>query len=170
MTSFMKKVDDGSVMHLPFETEGFGQFVSFDKTVGLAAVCEPSQTPRCKTPGAAGLDVCASEDATVPSRGSCLVGTGVRLQIPEGYYGKIEGRSGLAFRQCVMPFGGVIDSDYRGEIKVLLLNHSDTAYEVGKGDAMAQIILHKHESPTVFRVETLDDTARGADGFGSTGL
>lgn len=170
MASFMKKVEDNVVGRLPFESEGFGQFVSYDNTVGLAAVCDPSQTPRRKTSGAAGLDMCASEAAVVPSRGSCVVGTGVCLQIPRGYFGKIEGRSGLGFRHCVMPFGGVIDSDYRGEIKVLLLNHSDTAYEVGKGDAMAQLVIHKHENPTVFRVKTLDDTARGTNGFGSTGL
>ena len=167
MTSFMKK-DTSSLPTLPFQSKKWGQFVSYDKT--LPFVCSHDYIPRQKTGGAAGFDLCASENVIIPAKSSSIVHTGLKLQIAPGHYGKIEGRSGLGFKHLVMPFGGIIDSDYRGEVKVLLLNHSDVDYEVKIGHAIAQLIIHCHETPTLFRVDTLEDTSRGEGGFGSTGI
>ena len=169
MTSFMKK-DLTPSRSLPFENVGWGQFVSYDKTLAMSFVSSHDHIPQRKTEGAAGFDLCSAEDCIVPARGSKIVSTGIKMQIAPGHFGKIEGRSGLGFKHQIMPFGGIIDSDYRGEIKVLLLNHSDTDYEIQTGNAIAQLIIHKYEIPTLFRVDRLNTTSRGASGFGSTGI
>jgi len=169
----MKK-DTGSIPALPFQSQKWGQFVSYEKT--LPFVCSDDYIPRHKTGGAAGFDLCASECIVIPAKGSATVNTGLQMQIAPEHYGKIEGRSGLGFRHLVMPFGGIIDSDYRGEIKVLLFNHSDVEYDVKIGHAIAQLIIHRYETPTLFRVDTLEDNNDGGfgsigdGGFGSTGI
>ena len=96
------------------------------------------------------------------------VRTGIKMEIPKGYYGKIEGRSGLA-KQGICPIGGIIDSDYRGEIQMLLLNHSDTAVLVKKGMRVAQLCILPHTQTTLKTVSSLSTTQRGCRGFGSTG-
>ena len=119
--------------------------------------------------GDAGADLKASEDTVIPSKGRCLVSTGISMAIPIGYVGLIWPRSGLAVKHGIDSGAGVIDSGYRGEIRVLLFNHSESDFEVVKGDRIAQILIQKIESPQFVQVETLDETERGSGGFGSTG-
>lgn len=119
---------------------------------------------------AAGYDLHALEAASVPARGKAIVGTGIALAIPEGNYGRIAPRSGLAAKHSIDVGAGVIDSDYRGEIKVLLFNLSDTDFEIKPQDRIAQLIIEKYTRTEIVEVDgELDETVRGHGGFGSTG-
>ena len=119
--------------------------------------------------GDAGADLTASEKTVVPARERSLVGTGIRLEIPEGYVGLIWPRSGLAIKKGVDCGAGVIDSCYRGEIKVLLFNHSDTEFQIVPGDRIAQILIQKVERVHFIPVNELSATNRNEEGLGSTG-
>ena len=119
---------------------------------------------------AAGYDLSASVATVVPARGRALVKTDLSMAIPEGMYGRIAPRSGLAWKNFIDTGAGVIDSDYRGELKVLLFNHEDKEFEVKAGDRVAQLILEKIATPEVVAVDDLDATDRQAGGFGSTGV
>ena len=119
--------------------------------------------------GDAGADLIASEKTVIRARGRSLVGTGIRLEIPEGYVGLIWPRSGLAIKKGIDCGAGVIDSCYRGEIKVLLFNHSDTEFQIEPGDRIAQILIQKDSRAQFIPVSKLSETIRSEDGFGSTG-
>ena len=96
-------------------------------------------TPSYAYPGDAGADLCAAADSVIPARGKMLVSTGIRLALPEGHVGLIWPRSGMAVKHGIDCGAGVIDSQYRGEVKVLLFNHSDGEYFIQKGDRIAQL-------------------------------
>lgn len=119
--------------------------------------------------GAAGYDLSASVNVTIPGRGRSLIDTGLQILVPFGTYGRIAPRSGLAVKIGLDVGAGVIDSDYRGEVKILLFNHSDTPVSIGKGDRIAQLLLERIVTPPVVAVDSLTETLRGAGGFGSTG-
>ena len=119
---------------------------------------------------AAGFDLHSIEDTVVPARGKALVGTGLAFCIPEGNYGRIAPRSGLAVKNSIDVGAGVIDSDYRGEVKVLLFNFSDTEFKINEGDRIAQMIITKYTPTIMTEVKELDATVRGDGGFGSTGV
>ena len=119
--------------------------------------------------GAAGYDLCAASNCIIPSRSKGIVVTGLAVSLPPGTYARIAPRSGLAIRNFIDVGAGVVDSDYRGEIKVILFNHSAEDFVVQAGDRIAQLILKRIETPQVKKVAALDDTDRGARGFGSTG-
>ena len=127
--------------------------------------------PAYQTAGAAGLDLVAATGLTLPPGGRASVPTGLSLAIPEGYEGQVRPRSGLAMKHgvTVLNAPGTIDSDYRGELCVLLINHGDTPFVVERGARIAQLVLAPVVQARLLRVEALDDTARGAGGFGSTG-
>lgn len=127
------------------------------------------EPPARSTSGAAGLDVKATEDVKIPARGRAAVSTGLRLALPLGTFALVAGRSGIAFKHGVVPFQGIIDSDYRGELKILLFNHSDEDYEVKAGDRIAQLVLLGVVSLPLLLSEQLAGTDRGENGFGSTG-
>jgi len=118
---------------------------------------------------AAGYDVYASKAATIPAHGKVLVDTDVAMAVPAGTYGRIAPRSGLASKNFIDVGAGVIDADYRGQVKILLFNHADTAFEIAAGDRIAQLILERIYTPDVVVVEELEESVRGAGGFGSTG-
>ena len=118
--------------------------------------------------GAAGYDLYANEDVTIGEGEFTPVSTGVTVAIPPGYYGRIAPRSGLAAKYGVIIGGGVIDEDYRGELKVLM-SCLFGMYEVSRGERIAQLILEKITTPELEIVDRLDETDRGSDGFGSTG-
>ena len=118
--------------------------------------------------GAAGYDLYANEDVTIGEGEFTPVNTGVSVAIPPGYYGRIAPRSGLATKHGIIIGGGVIDEDYRGELKVLM-SCLFGMYEVSRGERIAQLILEKITTPELEIVTSLDDTDRGSDGFGSTG-
>lgn len=118
--------------------------------------------------GAAGYDIYALEDTVINCFQFIPVSTGVSIEIPAGHYGRVAPRSGLAVKHGVMVGAGVIDSDYRGEVKVALAT-LNCVYEFKKGDRIAQIIIERIATPEMVHVDSLDDTDRGAGGFGSTG-
>jgi dUTP pyrophosphatase len=126
--------------------------------------------PARATAGAAGYDLCAAYDGTVPARGRALLKTDVAVAVPAGTYGRVAPRSGLALKQGIDVGAGVIDEDYRGNVGVILFNHSDADFAVKAGDRIAQLVLERIAVAEVEVCEALDDTARGAGGFGSTGV
>ncbi|HRF09120.1 MAG TPA: dUTP diphosphatase [Xanthobacteraceae bacterium] len=140
------------------------------------AHAEDLPLPEYATPGAAGMDLVAAvpENAplVIPPRGRAAVPTGLALAIPQGFEGQVRPRSGLALKNgvTVLNAPGTIDSDYRGEVKVILLNTNDEAFEISRGMRIAQIVFARVEQLTLQEVSSLDDTARGSGGFGSTGV
>lgn len=95
--------------------------------------------------------------------------TDIQIEVPEGHYGRVAPRSGLAWKNSIDVGAGVIDEDYRGNVGVILFNFSDVNFEIKKGDRIAQLICERISYPTVVEVDTLSETARGEGGFGSTG-
>ena len=129
------------------------------------------ELPAYATDGAAGMDVVAAEDVTLAPGGRHAVATGLALAIPQGFEIQVRPRSGLAlkFGITVPNTPGTIDSDYRGELKVILINHGNDAFEVRRGDRVAQLVLAPVTRASWLKVEELDQTLRGEGGFGSTG-
>ena len=127
--------------------------------------------PAYATDGAAGMDVLAAEDATIAPGQRHAVATGLSVAIPAGYEIQVRPRSGLALKHgiTVPNTPGTIDSDYRGELKVILINHGAEDFAIARGDRIAQLVLAPVTQATWDEVDRLDDTARGAGGFGSTG-
>jgi dUTP pyrophosphatase len=125
--------------------------------------------PEYASAGAAGADLYASEAVTIPAGGRQAVATGLRLQIPPGHVGLVWPRSGLAVRFGIDTLAGVIDSDYRGEVRVVLVNHGQDAFAIAPGERIAQLLLQRVEPARFVPQEALGETARGPDGFGSTG-
>ena len=118
---------------------------------------------------AAGLDIFSIEDVEIPSRQRAAARTGLAVAIPAGFYGRIAPRSGLAAKKGLDVLSGVIDSDYRGEILCLLYNTSDEIINLPAGSKICQLIIEQIITPDPEWANELDDTARGASGFGSTG-
>eukprot|EP00899_Mesostigma_viride_P027138 jgi/Mesvir1/7609/Mv06340-RA.1 len=119
---------------------------------------------------AAGYDLSSAHDCVIPARGKGIAKTDLAISIPEGTYARIAPRSGLAWKNHIDLGAGVVDYDYRGNIGVVMFNHSETDFVVRKGDRVAQLILEKIMTPDVLEVADLDDTERGEGGFGSTGV
>ena len=143
-------------------------FTRMPHAIGLPA-------PAYETEGAAGVDLIAALPDTEPlliaPRGWAAVPTGLVFEIPHGYQGEIRPRSGLALRHAVTVLNapGTIDSDYRGEIMVVLVNLGQEAFDIRRGDRIAQLVPAPVLRAEFVEVETLDETVRGAGGFGSTG-
>lgn len=131
-------------------------------------------TPTYETVASAGMDIRAFLEDTVVIKPfeRQLIPTGLYMEIPVGYEVQIRPRSGLALKHgiTVLNSPGTIDADYRGEVKVLLINLSDKHFEVNSGDRIAQMIVAKHEQAAWLEVEVLSTTERGAGGYGHTGL
>ena len=127
--------------------------------------------PSYATPGAAGMDVVAAEDLDLAPGQRHAVATGFRVAIPEGYEIQVRPRSGLAFKHgiSVPNTPGTIDSDYRGELKILLINHGTEAFAIRRGERIAQLVPAVVTLATFEEVDELADTDRGHGGFGSTG-
>ena len=127
--------------------------------------------PAYATPGAAGMDVVAAEEVTLAPGERHAVATGFSVAIPDGYEIQVRPRSGLALKHgiTVPNTPGTIDSDYRGELKVILLNHGAEPFPIHRGDRIAQLVLAPGTRAAWEEVAELDETHRGAGGFGSTG-
>lgn len=121
---------------------------------------------------AAGYDLASAEYVVVPAHGKAIAKTDLAMVIPEGHYGRIAPRSGFSWKKHTDIGAGVIDSDYRGNVGVVIFNHSDEDILVDKGDRVAQLIIERISTPVVVDVgdDELDDTDRGEGGFGSTGM
>lgn len=118
---------------------------------------------------AAGLDIFCIEDVEISPRDRAAARTGLAVAIPAGFYGRIAPRSGLAVKKGLDVLSGVIDSDYRGEVLCLLYNTSDEIINLPAGSKICQLIIEQIITPEAAWANELDDTARGASGFGSTG-
>ena len=127
--------------------------------------------PAYATDGAAGMDVVAAEKLTLAPGARAAVATGFAIAIPVGYEVQVRPRSGLALKHGVTCLNtpGTIDSDYRGEVKVILANLGNEPFAIARGDRIAQLVPAAVQRATLSEVQELDDTARGAGGFGSTG-
>ncbi|MEJ2905312.1 dUTP diphosphatase [Pedobacter panaciterrae] len=129
--------------------------------------------PQYETEHAAGMDIRAfiETDITIKPLQRILIPTGLHIELPVGYEAQIRPRSGLAYKHgiSIVNSPGTIDADYRGELKVLLVNLSDTDFVVNDGDRIAQMVIAKHEKVSWKSVGELSDTTRGAGGYGHTG-
>jgi len=130
--------------------------------------------PAYETMHAAGMDLRADLETTIELKPleRKLVPTGLHIELPEGYEAQIRPRSGLAFKHgiSIVNSPGTIDADYRGEIKVLLINLSSEVFEINTGDRIAQMVVAKHEKVNWDEVEILNETSRGVGGYGHTGV
>ncbi|RZL55155.1 MAG: dUTP diphosphatase [Sphingomonas sp.] len=127
--------------------------------------------PAYATAGAAGMDVVAAEAVTLAPGARAAVATGFAIAIPEGFEVQVRPRSGLAIKHGITCLNtpGTIDSDYRGEVKVILINLGDAPFPIARGERIAQLVPAPVQRATLAIVDALDDTDRGSGGFGSTG-
>jgi dUTP pyrophosphatase len=135
----------------------------------VVGVFGPGQRPRYSSGDAAGADLFASETILLPPAGRAAVGTGLHFEIPPGHVGLVWPRSGIAIRSGIDTLAGVIDSDYRGEVKVVLINHGEEPFFIRVGDRIAQVLFQQVERAEFQERASLSETGRGEGGFGSTG-
>jgi len=135
----------------------------------IKRLSEKAKIPTRGSPLAAGYDLYSAEKKVIPAHGKALVDTQLSIAVPAGTYGRVAPRSGLASKFMIDTGAGVIDADYRGVVFVLLFNLSDKDFQVEEGDRIAQLIIERIYTPDILEVDDLDQTIRGASGFGSTG-
>ncbi|AJP85297.1 Dut1p [Saccharomyces cerevisiae YJM1443] len=141
-----------------------------DKVLKIQLRSANATVPTKGSATAAGYDIYASQDITIPAMGQGMVSTDISFTVPVGTYGRIAPRSGLAVKNGIQTGAGVVDRDYTGEVKVVLFNHSQRDFAIKKGDRVAQLILEKIvDDAQIVVVDSLEESARGAGGFGSTG-
>jgi len=139
--------------------------------INIKKLSENATIPTRGTGFAAGYDLYAAEDAVICCGSRKLVKTNISMEITPGYYGRIAPRSGLAYKNGIDVLAGVIDSDYRGDIGVILYNtDNDSEFNIKKGDRIAQIIFESCHTVTFIMSDKLENTLREAKGFGSTGV
>ena len=130
--------------------------------------------PKYQTMQSAGVDLCAflSSDLVLKPNDRKLIGTGLHIALPEGYEAQIRPRSGLAFKYgiTIINSPGTIDADYRGELKIALINHSNVDFVIKNGDRIAQMVISKYEQISFTLTDSLDETERGEGGYGHTGI
>ena len=147
-----------------------------DKCIVRIQLNEGARIPVYGSAQAAGADLCAclgnGGSLVLEPHKRAMVPTGVRIALPEGFEAQVRPRSGLAAKAgiTVLNSPGTVDSDYRGEVKVILINHADEPFVIHDGDRIAQMVIARHESASFEVVASLDDTQRGEGGFGSTGI
>lgn len=138
--------------------------------VNIKLLRDYSKIPHYAHIGDAGADLFSSETIHVAPGDIVAVPTGVAMEIPESFVGYINPKSGLAMKgMTVLNAPGTIDSGYRGEIKVIMINHSNFSYHINRGDKIAQMVFHKFHTAWFEPVDELNETSRGTGGFGSTG-
>jgi dUTP pyrophosphatase len=130
--------------------------------------------PKYQTKQSAGVDLCAflSTDLVIKPNDRKLIGTGLHIALPDGYEAQIRPRSGLAFKHgiTIINSPGTIDADYRGELKIALINHSNIDFVIKNGDRIAQMVISKYEQIFFTLTDSLDETERGEGGYGHTGI
>jgi dUTP pyrophosphatase len=143
-------------------------------TIRFLKLHPKAAAPMYATPQAAGMDVaaCIETDMLIEPQSSALVPTGLAIELPDGYEAQLRPRSGLALKHMIsLPnTPATIDADYRGEVKVILINHGKAAFRVQHGDRIAQMVIAKVEKAEFVEAEQLSETARGEGGFGHTGV
>ena len=138
-------------------------------SIQVKRLSDSAIVPRKGTYGSAGYDLYASAECCIPAKGKAIVKTDIAMAIPYGYYGRVAPRSSMAMKHTDVG-AGVIDSDYRGEIGIVLFNHSDSDLCIKMHDRVAQILIEKLGMGLLVEVDELDTTLRGVDGYGSTGI
>lgn len=138
-------------------------------SIQVKRLSDSAIVPRKGTIGSAGYDLYASAECCVSAKGKAIVKTDISMAIPYGYYGRVAPRSSMAMKHTDIG-AGVIDSDYRGEIGIVLFNHSDVDLCIKIHDRVAQILIEKLGMGLLVEVDELDTTLRGGDGYGSTGV
>lgn len=137
----------------------------------IKLLSKEAKIPMRANPSDAGADLCSVEDFVLNPLERKAIATGISVEIPEGYYGRIAPRSGLAYKNGLDVLAGVVDSSYRGEIKVILFNtDKENSFEIKMGDRIAQLIIEDHFNFEFEISEDLSYTHRGEGGFGSTGV
>ncbi|MFM7014292.1 MAG: dUTP diphosphatase [Actinomycetota bacterium] len=139
--------------------------------VQVLLVAQEGFEPIYANPGDAGCDLRSTEKLTLAPGERRLIGTGISIALPNGFVGLIHPRSGLALKHgiTILNSPGTIDAGYRGEIKVTLFNSSSEAFEIARGDRIAQLVIQRFERARFIKVESLPDSDRGDGGFGSSG-
>ncbi|XP_053721776.1 deoxyuridine 5'-triphosphate nucleotidohydrolase, mitochondrial isoform X2 [Synchiropus splendidus] len=135
----------------------------------FAKLSEHATTPTRGSLRAAGYDLYSAYDYTIEPMGKAVVKTDIQIAVPHGCYGRVAPRSGLAVKHFIDVGAGVVDEDYRGNVGVVLFNFNSQPFEVKKGDRVAQLVCERIFYPELVEEKTLDETERGAGGFGSTG-
>jgi dUTP pyrophosphatase len=138
-------------------------------TLQVAKLTEHAIIPTRGSKLAAGYDLYSAYEYSIPPRGKILAKTDIQIKVPHGTYGRVAPRSGLAWKQHIDIGAGVVDEDYRGNLGVVMFNHSEVEVNIKAGDRIAQLVCEKISYPEIQELETLDDTERGEGGFGSTG-
>ena len=139
-------------------------------SLGVKKLTYDAILPTRGSGGAVGYDLYSNCDGVIEGGNRGLISTGIVVSLPPGVYGRVAPRSGLAMKNGIQVGAGVIDPDYTGELKVLLFNHGSKDLEVKMGDRVAQLVLERCETPPVEEIGLLQETTRGEDGFGSTGV
>lgn len=149
-----------------------GSFADVYMTSSLLVkkLIDHAAVPKRATEGSAGYDISSAVDAVIPPNERLAVSTGIAIGLPPGTYGRIGARSGLAFKYGIDVFAGIIDSDFRGEVKAILYNSGDQPFIIKTGDRICQLVLEVIKTPDVAVVLEINDTDRGTGGFGSTGV
>lgn len=142
------------------------------QNVPVLIVCADEMLPSYAQPGDAGADLRSAEHLVLRAGQRALIATGISIALPEGFVGLVHPRSGLALKNgiTVLNAPGTVDAGYRGEVKVTLLNTSDTDFVIEKGDRIAQLLIQEVVMAHFIRVEALPESHRGGSGFGSTGV
>ncbi|KAF2437334.1 dUTP diphosphatase [Karstenula rhodostoma CBS 690.94] len=140
-----------------------------EQALQVQLLSDKARAPTKGSAFAAGHDLYSARDVVIPARGRARVDTDISIAVPAGTYGRVAPRSGLAAKHGIDTMAGVIDADYRGQVGVILANLSETDFEIKVGDRIAQLIVEKVVMPEVVVVEKLEESVRGAGGFGSTG-
>ena len=140
-------------------------------TIFVKKLSPSAKLPTKSSPSAAGFDLCSLSRATILPGKRVVIDTGLMMMIPEGFYGRLAMRSGLCVKYGLCIGAGVIDSDYRGEVKAVIFNLGETSYTINAGDRVVQLVLEKLGNGEIQEVEDLSkDTQRGDGGFGSSGI
>lgn len=138
--------------------------------IAVERIDKNAKLPTKAYQGDAGFDLYACEECEITPQGKQIIRTGLRFAIPEGYAGFVWDKSGLAAKHSLTTLAGVLDSNYRGELKVVLANLGTASYKVEKGQKIAQLVIKKVEAPEIIETKIEDETQRGEGGFGSSGI
>lgn len=164
-------ISDRSCFWSNFSVAASSFMMDSSRLLRFARLSSAATAPIRGSAGAVGFDLSAAHSASIPPGARASIQTDIQVHLPPGCYGRIAPRSGLALTNGIDVFAGVIDTDFRGNVSVLLCNFGGVAFQVSPGDRVAQLILEKCVDDAVLvEVEALEDSVRGAGAFGSTGV
>ncbi|KAM4593990.1 deoxyuridine 5'-triphosphate nucleotidohydrolase, mitochondrial isoform 1-T1 [Odontesthes bonariensis] len=169
MNAENKEVTDASAVSPSKRSRIEARLEEETSVLRFAKLSEHATAPTRGSAKAAGYDLYSAYDYSVGPMDKAIVKTDIQIAVPHGCYGRVAPRSGLAAKHFIDVGAGVVDEDYRGNVGVVLFNFSKDTFEVKKGDRVAQLVCERICYPDLIEQETLDDTERGAGGFGSTG-